>query len=724
MVVHHLRAAADRAVAGGFDRRVGVAHAEVAAQRPVGQVQVEVQLQVAAGVLLLDPEVVGAGVAVGDVAQGEVATGHAGVAVAVDVEQIHQLAQVGDHPRRRRTGAQALAEGVEPGRHIGQGHACRQCRHHRLRGAAALVGAHVVLLPGQAAAQGEVLVGQESQVQLGVVELVVGALRTDADLRAGAVDRRTADPAPRVDVARVEPVVDVGQVAVVAEVPAVALGVLDVERHRGLAWIAELGLRAADQRFHAQAVVEAVLEQGAELAELGGQFVEARLGAHVDVVEHAVDQVAALVHLGGADDRLRLAALGGVAAEGDGLQEVFLAGGVELGVQAVHAQGGGVAELELQRAGHAGAFLVVAQAAVARQPRMERVARGLVGGDVFGRVGGARDQHPAGVVAVGCGRAAATVVGRLLRGVAARAAEGGGAARRGVARRPAHAAEALLVDGALAVGHRQQGADPAIGPGVGDQRRSARVHVPGQVVVAALRADRGGEAVVVERARRAQVHRRAQRTLVHLRRLGLAHGDVAEQLGGEHVEVETAAAVGAAGAVGGAGGGQRLEPVDAHAGEVRAQATHRDRAAFAGVAVDRDAGNALQRLGQVQVGKLADVLGHDRVDLLGAEALLVQRLFQAGAEGADDFDPVQVGRGGMWHGVGLGLLGVGRQRAGEGKRDRGGEHGNRCLTAVGVMLHWVPPQGCVLRGCWKWRRIVSRTRSWAGVDDTDGQKRP
>ena len=44
------------------------------------------------------------------------------------------------------------------------------------------------------------------------------------------------------------------------------------------------------------------------------------------------------------------------------------------------------------------------------------------------------------------------------------------------------------------------------------------------------------------------------------------------------------------------------------------EAAHGDLAAFAGVARDRYAGNALNRFGEVQIGELGDVFGDDRVD--------------------------------------------------------------------------------------------------------------
>src|SRR5690606_33392321 len=102
-------------------------------------------------------------------------------------------------------------------------------------------------------------------------------------------------------------------------------------------------------------------------------------------------------------------------------------------------------------------------------------------------------------------------------------------------------------------------------------------------------------------------------------------------LGRESVEVEVARAVHAARGVGAAAGGQSLDAVDAYPGELRAQAAHGDVAALAALAGDRHAGNALQRLGEVEVGEVGDVLCHDRVDHARFAALDVDRTLEAGA---------------------------------------------------------------------------------------------
>ena len=141
---------------------------------------------------------------------------------------------------------------------------------------------------------------------------------------------------------------DIGQVAVLAEIPAVSLQVLDVQSHCGLHWVAEDRLGRADQGIQAPTIVETVFQVCIELLEFGVQLVVAGFGTHIDVVEKAVNQVAARVDFGFQDVCLRLATLGGISTERNGLQEVFLTRRINFGVQAIDAQCRGIAHLELQ----------------------------------------------------------------------------------------------------------------------------------------------------------------------------------------------------------------------------------------------------------------------------------------------------------------------------------------------------------------------------------------
>ncbi len=200
---------------------------------------------------------------------------------------------------------------------------------------------------------------------------------------------------------------------------------------------------------------------------------------------------------------------------------------------------------------------------------------------------------------------------------------------------PAHGARSFIEELALGVRGRQQRAELAVSERVADEQRAARIQVFVDVVVAALHAGDDGEAVVVERPRRAQIDGRAERAFLDVGRRGLADRDRVEQLGRERVEVERAVAVGAAGGVGAAVCAHRFHAVDAHAGELRTEAAHADLAPFAAVAGDRNARHALDGFGQIQVGKVGDVLGDDRVDGAGSGALLIERDAQALSKAGD-----------------------------------------------------------------------------------------
>ncbi|MNE11950.1 hypothetical protein D3C80_1047290 [compost metagenome] len=256
--------------------------------------------------------------------------------------------------------------------------------------------------------------------------------------------------------------------------------------------VAELGLGATGHAAEAHSVREVVFNFQGVLREFTLQDVEAFLGAHVHVIEAQIDKFARVRVGDGFDDvDLGLPALGGVAAQRPGFEEVFLPGRVELGIQAVQADGRRVRRAPLQRQGRADALLFMAQPTVTGDARVEQAARR--------------------VLAAGQG------VGVLEAVVAA-----GGP--------PTHRAEALFDRALVAVGQRQQGAELAVHPGVGDQAGEARAPLLRQIVIAALRRGDGGEARIVERARGAQIDRRAQRTFLDLGRGGLANGDVVEQL--------------------------------------------------------------------------------------------------------------------------------------------------------------------------------------------------
>ena len=373
-------------------------------------------------------------------------------------------------------------------------------------------------------------------------------------------------------------------------------------------------------------------------------------GTDVDVVELTVDQCVVLDHAV-LDDHRRLADQArrgaGATAEGDRFDVVLVAGRIDLGIQRIQREFGGIARLPLQGAGHAQALLLMLHLHVAREARVVDVGR-TGGGERRGRV----------EVAV------ARAVG------------------------PAAGVGAFFQRLALGIGHRQQRTEGAVGEGVGNQCGHARVGFFSHRVVTGLAAGGKGEAVIVERARGAQVDRGPQRAFLDVGRGGLAHHQLREQVRGEHVEVEAAAAVGAAALVTGTDRGQRFHAVDAHAGEIRAQATHGDVAAFARFAGDDHAGDALQRLGQVQIRELADILGDDGVDHAGFAALDVQRLLDTGAVAGDD-DGIQIG------GVGPRILG--QRGTTQRQADRQCEQGNRCLFLRVLDLHVFPLPRCYMK---------------------------
>ncbi|MNN57922.1 hypothetical protein D3C81_1729370 [compost metagenome] len=118
---------------------------------------------------------------------------------------------------------------------------------------------------------------------------------------------------------------------------------------------------------------------------------------------------------------------------------MFKAGGAEVGVEDIQADFGRVAGAPLQGAGDAKAVLIVLQNAIARQTRGKGVDHALA-------LTGSAD----------------------------------------VAALPAHGAMTFFQGLARGIGDREQGAELAVSPGVGDQEGPARVGVLGQIVVADL----------------------------------------------------------------------------------------------------------------------------------------------------------------------------------------------------------------------------------------------
>ena len=172
-------------------------------------------------------------------------------------------------------------------------------------------------------------------------------------------------------------------------------------------------------------------------------------------------------------------------------------------------------------------------------------------------------------------------------------------------------------------------------------RRDAGIERLG-LVVGTLGTDRANElaAFVVERAIGLDVDRGTNAATGHIGATGLVDLQGADAIGRQLGEVErarTAVDVAERYLAGRAEGVRAGDgaTVDGDQVEVRTEAAHRDLRAFAVAAIDRDAGDALQRLGQVGVRELADVLGAHRVHAADRVALDVHRLFEAVAHAGD-----------------------------------------------------------------------------------------
>ena len=395
-----------RRPAGGADLGIDHAHADVAAEGAIQQFGVEVQLQIGTQAPLVDLEVVVGRAEVADAGQPVVAAGQAVVAVAIDVQQLGDLAEIRDQPAAGRTG-QAAAEAIQGGAQVAHGHPGGQ----PLRGAAVadvavLLRTHVVVLVGQAATQGEGRVDDELQVDLGGVEAVVHEARIEADLadvgphwRAGAGGRHgaIAQPGPGRGIVEREREGHARDVGIAAHVQheAVQVGVVEADQreHRALV----VGGGVAQLRVQPHRVVDVVFQRQAVLLELGRLLDVGRLGAEVDVVEHPVDQAALAVDFGFADRDLGLAAEAGVAVQ-VGAQRILALVLGQLRVHRVEADQGVIGGAPLQGAGQAGALDLAGGPDVARVARHPGVGGGLVGGDVGGGIGRTRGVVPA----VGC----------------------------------------------------------------------------------------------------------------------------------------------------------------------------------------------------------------------------------------------------------------------------------------------------------------------------------
>src|SRR5690606_8464053 len=122
----------------------------------------------------------------------------------------------------------------------------------------------------------------------------------------------------------------------------------------------------------------------------------------------------------------------------------------------------------------------------------------------------------------------------------------------------------------------------------------------GVLVVAALGAETVEQTVVVEGRQAFHLDGAAEGVGIHIRGQGLDHGQRLHQFAGQHVHGYRAAVILRRGHQG---------AVDGHAVEIRAETAHPHEAAFTLVALDRQAGNALQCLGGIVIRQLADGVG-------------------------------------------------------------------------------------------------------------------
>ena len=236
--------------------------------------------------------------------------------------------------------------------------------------------------------------------------------------------------------------------------------------------------------------------------------------------------------------------------------------------------------------------------------------------------------------------------------------------------------EPVLARGPVVARHADQEAERVVGERVAVDAREAVTVLVGQGVVGHERVARDDPlSAVVERAPGADVERAAHAALheVGLRRL--VHLDRLHQFGLHGLEPEGPLLAVVADVAGERLGAARqcAAAIDQHARELRTETPDRNLGALAAHAVDGDAGDALQRLGEVLVRELADVLGDERVHDVVRVAFHVEGLAQAAADaGDDDF---------LDDGVVVPLLGEGELYARKGARQGQGASGREYCRA-------------------------------------------
>ncbi len=186
--------------------------------------------------------------------------------------------------------------------------------------------------------------------------------------------------------------------------------------------------------------------------------------------------------------------------------------------------------------------------------------------------------------------------------------------------------DAVLRDRSILIRGTQEDAELVVTEGTAQDARCARALVSVEVVVGALHARAAPQAVVVERLARHDVDRPAERTVGHVGGQQLRHSDRADDLRREVVEESRVRAATFC--------ADQRAAVDLRA--VLADASDRHVYAFTGLAFELDARHARERLCDVVVGQLADVLRDDCIDERIGLPLLVECVPQATRDADDD----------------------------------------------------------------------------------------
>ena len=200
---------------------------------------------------------------------------------------------------------------------------------------------------------------------------------------------------------------------------------------------------------------------------------------------------------------------------------------------------------------------------------------------------------------------------------------------------PVPVAIAIFVVANLRIGDRDERTEIALT--LREQADEPRGDAVGLVVGLGLRGQHDLLAVIVERFGGEELHGAGDAALVLVGGVAFLHAHAVEQLGREQAEIEAAASADVA-AIVHAGGrvAEHFHAVQLRAREIRAETAQRDLASLARVAGDGDAGDALQRLGEIHVGERGDVRRHDIVLGPDGATLQILRRQQAAAIAVDD----------------------------------------------------------------------------------------